>query len=141
MVFSSNTKPAFNGNSQDFVAQKSNTDSISIFVNFNQTFIIIFGRCDRTVHSLYTYKELNYEKGFKIYSKNNIISHYISFFGLLVTRYMENKLPVYRSLVPDNRNFCSRLYLKYNEINYKDALDFSDDTFNKVKKYLTITKL
>ncbi|MGY8940283.1 MAG: hypothetical protein ACKVK4_09905, partial [Flavobacteriales bacterium] len=46
------------------------------------------------------------------------------FFGLLVTRYMENKLPVYRSLVPDNRNFCSRLYLKYNEINYKDALDY-----------------
>ena len=31
-----NTKPAFNGNSQDFVAQKSNTDSISIFVNSNQ---------------------------------------------------------------------------------------------------------
>ena len=36
-VFSSNTKPAFNGNLWCFVAQKSNTDSRFIFVNFNQT--------------------------------------------------------------------------------------------------------
>jgi hypothetical protein len=39
---------------------------------------------------------------------------------------MNYKLLVYRYLVPDNRNFCSRLFFsfKYNEIYYKDALDF-----------------
>ena len=52
--------------------------------------------------------------------------------ALLTTRYMENKLPVYRFPFPDNRTFCSRLFFsfKYNEIYYKDALDFFQYYFN-----------
>ena len=41
------------------------------------------------------------------------------------TPYMENKPPVYRSMFPDNRNFCSRLsfQFKYNENDDKETLN------------------
>ena len=39
-----------------------------------------------------------------------------SSFKLLPTSYMENKLPVYTSPFPDNRNFCSRLFFSYSKV-------------------------
>jgi hypothetical protein len=66
MFFSSNTKPAFIVNSLDFLAQKSNTDSISIFVNLNQTnydgrscftFILLLLLYTRTTKSLVPKKD------------------------------------------------------------------------------------
>ena len=37
----------------------------------------------------------------------------VSIFKLLLTPYMRNKGPVYRSLLPDNRSFCSFFKLCY----------------------------
>ncbi len=42
-------------------------------------------------------------------------------FVCCTTGYMENKLPVYRSLFPDNRNFCSRLSFLFTLINFVEA--------------------
>ena len=51
-------------------------------------------------------------KSIELKSIEFYVIFFLQLYGFLAwrtTRYMESKPPVYRSMFPDNRNFCSRL--------------------------------
>lgn len=68
-----------------------------------------------------------------------LICFHFSFFYLLLTPFMWNKPPIYKSLFQDNKNFCSRLYFKYIKLVWLKRLQMKkkQDIIKNLIKYLT----